>query len=188
MYKLYLDKQEVFEANIQIEGASTVNSLCRLILEHNNYSILFEGSIQNNIVKIPITSLKTVLKEGDTGKLRLEIIADDTFFQPWEQIYEVALSKKVTAEVIQGTTTEKKKSIIEVTSIKTSNSSDELINFELELNKALQENKITIYDINTKIKTVKKIVNELKRNPKFKSIDFTNIPLVDLILNNLKDK
>lgn len=186
MYKLYLDKQETFEANIQIDGASSSNSLCRLVVEHNNFSILFEGKIQNNVVKIPIGSLKNILQEGSTGKLKLEIIADDTFFQPWEQTYEVVLSKKVTAEVFQGTPTEKKKPIVEVTSIKTSNSSNnELINFELDLNKILKENNITLYNVNSKIKTVQRLIKEIQTN-KYKSIDFSKIPIANLILETLK--
>ena len=152
MYKLYLDKQETFEANIQIDGASSSNSLCRLVVEHNNFSILFEGKIQNNVVKIPISSLKNILQEGSTGKLRLEIIADDTFFIPWEQSYEAIISKKVTAEVFQETPSEKKKPIVEIKSVKSSSNS-----FSNYLTEQFIQHNISLYNVKKNIELIKKI-------------------------------
>ena len=33
------------------------------------------------------------------GNLKLEVIADDVFFTPWESTFEVQASKKVTVEI-----------------------------------------------------------------------------------------
>ena len=100
MYKLYTDKKENFEAQITLEGASLNNSFARLILESQDMSLIFKGDINSTgKVNIPISGLKNILKEGTTGKLELEVIADDTYFSPWSDNFELALSKKMVAEV-----------------------------------------------------------------------------------------
>lgn len=100
MYKLFTDKQEVFEAQIELEGASIDNSFARLILESKKLNLVFKGSVDSNgDVKIPIHKLKNILKEGDTGKITLEVIAEDVYFNPWESEFEVDTSKKLTVEV-----------------------------------------------------------------------------------------
>ena len=44
MYKLYTDKQEIFECDIQLEGASLNNSKARLVIETTDLSLLFKGT------------------------------------------------------------------------------------------------------------------------------------------------
>ena len=100
MYTLYTDKQEIFECSISLEGASTKNSQARLIVESDNLNLLFKGTIDSSgKCTIPIKKLKNLLEESTKGKIRLEVIADDTYFIPWESNFEVETAKKVTVEV-----------------------------------------------------------------------------------------
>ena len=111
MYKLFTDKSELFECDIKLEGASLSKSKARLVVETSDYSLLFDGSISSNgKCEIPIRKLKGLIDENTTGNIRLEVIAEDTFFTPWESDFEVDASKKVTVEVKSQTT---KKPIVE---------------------------------------------------------------------------
>ena len=111
MYKLFTDKSELFECDIKLEGASLSKSSARLVVETSDYSLLFKGEINSNgKCEIPIRKLKGLIDENTTGNIRLEVIAEDTFFTPWESDFEVDASKKVTVEVKSQTT---KKPIVE---------------------------------------------------------------------------
>ena len=41
MYKLFTDKTELFECNISLQGASLKKSKARLVVETQDYSLLF---------------------------------------------------------------------------------------------------------------------------------------------------
>jgi len=111
MYKLFTDKSELFECDIKLEGASLSKSKARLVVETSDYSLLFNGSISSEgKCEIPIRKLKGLIDENTSGNIRLEVIAEDTFFTPWESDFEVDASKKVTVEVKSQTT---KKPIVE---------------------------------------------------------------------------
>ena len=111
MYKLFTDKSELFECDIKLEGASLSKSSARLVVETQDYSLLFNGSISSGgKCEIPIRKLKGLIDENTSGNIRLEVIAEDTFFTPWESDFEVDASKKVTVEVKSQTT---KKPIVE---------------------------------------------------------------------------
>ena len=111
MYKLFTDKAELFECNISLQGASLKKSKARLVVETSDYSLLFKGEINSNgKCEIPIKKLKGLIDENTTGNIRLEVIAEDTFFTPWESDFEVDASKKVTVEVKSQTA---KKPIVE---------------------------------------------------------------------------
>jgi hypothetical protein len=100
MYTLYTDKQEVFECSISLEGASVKNSQARLIVEADNLNLLFKGTIDSSgKCTVPIRKLKNLLEESTKGKIRLEVIAEDTYFTPWESDFEVETARKVTVEV-----------------------------------------------------------------------------------------
>ena len=100
MYKLFTDKSELFECDIKLEGASLSKSSARLVVETSDYSLLFNGNINSNgKCEIPIRKLKGLIDENTTGNIRLEVIAEDTYFTPWESDFEVDASKKVTVEV-----------------------------------------------------------------------------------------
>ena len=105
MYKLFTDKTELFECNISLQGASLKKSKARLVVETKDYSLLFNGSINSNgKCEIPIRKLKGLIDEDTSGNIRLEVIAEDTFFTPWQSDFEVETSKKVTVEVKTQTT------------------------------------------------------------------------------------
>jgi|TARA_B110000902_G_scaffold157406_1_gene180538 hypothetical protein len=100
MYKLFTDKSELFECDIKLEGASLSKSKARLIVETNDYSLMFNGSIDSSgKCAIPIRKLKGLVDDTTSGNIRLEVIAEDTLFIPWESDFEIAASKKVTVEV-----------------------------------------------------------------------------------------
>ena len=111
MYKLFTDKTELFECSIKLQGASLKKSKARLVVETQDYSLLFNGTIsKGGKCEIPIRKLKGLIDEDTSGNIRLEVIAEDTFFTPWESDFEVDASKKVTVEVKSQTT---KKPIVE---------------------------------------------------------------------------
>ena len=111
MYKLFTDKAELFECSISLQGASLKESRARLVVETPDYSLLFNGNIsKSGKCEIPIKKLKGLIDEDTAGNIRLEVIAEDTFFTPWESDFEVETSKKVTVEVKTQTT---KKPIVE---------------------------------------------------------------------------
>jgi len=98
MYPLYSDKSNLFECQIQLEGCSLNEASARLIIESDKNSLVFNGEIdRNGACLIPIKNLKGLVSEN--GGLKLEVIADDMYFSPWESEYELKQSKKVTVEV-----------------------------------------------------------------------------------------
>ena len=100
MYKLFTDKSELFECDIKLQVASLSKSKARLVVETSDYSLLFNGKISSKgKCEIPIKKLKGLINENTSGDIRLEIIAEDTFFTPWESKFEVETSKQVTVEV-----------------------------------------------------------------------------------------
>ena len=111
MYKLFTDKTELFECNISLQGASLKKSKARLVVETQDYSLLFNGSINSTgKCEIPIRKLKGLIDEDTNGSIRLEVIAEDTFFTPWQSDFKVETSRKVTVEVKNQTS---KKPILE---------------------------------------------------------------------------
>ena len=111
MYKLFTDKNELFECSISLQGASLKKSKARLVVETQDYSLLFNGSISSGgKCEIPIRKLKGLIDENTSGNIRSKVIAEDTLLTPWESDFEVDASKKVTVEVKTQTT---KKPIVE---------------------------------------------------------------------------
>ena len=83
MYPLYSDKPNLFECSIQLEGCSLNQASARLIIESEQNSLVFNGEIDNTgACLIPVKKLKGLVSEG--GNMKLEIIADDMYFSPWE--------------------------------------------------------------------------------------------------------
>lgn len=100
-YKLYRDKQENFCCEVTIEGARMDTSTVRLIIESPEWNLLFNGTIENNgKCTIPIKKLP-ILSEGTCGTIKLEVIAEDTVFIPWEEEFTVKSSKKVMVKVLE---------------------------------------------------------------------------------------
>jgi|TARA_R110002020_G_scaffold258332_2_gene472115 hypothetical protein len=102
MYTLYSDKPNLFECSIQLEGTSIANSFARLIIESEKNSLVFNGKInENGICLVPIKKIKGLVSES--GNMRLEVVAEDMYFNPWNSEYELTQSKSVTVEVKQPT-------------------------------------------------------------------------------------
>jgi hypothetical protein len=56
---------------------------------------MFPGEIDSSgKVTIPIRKLN-LFEEGTKGKIKMEVIAEGTVFTPWEDTFEVKMSKKV---------------------------------------------------------------------------------------------
>ena len=101
MYTLYSDKNNIFECDIQLEGASITQAFARVIVEGDNLNLVFNGNITsegNCRIEMPKLNM---LKEG--GEMKLEVIADDMYFNPWNSDFELKKSKSVTVEVKQPT-------------------------------------------------------------------------------------
>jgi hypothetical protein len=159
MYKLFTDKSELFECDIKLQGASLKKSKARLVVETQDYSLMFNGSIsKGGKCEIPIRKLKGLIDEDTKGNIRLEVIAEDTFFTPWETDFEVETSKKVTVEVKTQTP---KKPIIEA-KVKITNSEQQHI---VNLLKLLVKENINIKNISYKRNKLNNIVaTYLKEN------------------------
>ena len=99
-YKIYTDKKETFECKIFLEGASLTNAKTRIIVETDSVNLMYNGKITADVnCTVPINKLNSFLKEGDKGNLKLEVIAEDTYFLPWESDFVVNTSKKIKVEV-----------------------------------------------------------------------------------------
>lgn len=95
-YKLYLDKHNLFECDIQLQGASIKNSFARIIVEGKEHSYIFNGEIdENGHCSVPMNKLKGIFETNETGTMKLEVVADDVYFSPWTDSYKIDLSKKI---------------------------------------------------------------------------------------------
>jgi len=184
MYTLYTDKLENFKCSIDLEGASLSDTQARLVLESDRLNLLYEGKIDaNGECTIPISKLKNILKEGEEGTMRLEVIAEDTFFSPWEDQFTVNTNKKVTVEVLSSNEKPLKESKVNV-KVKY-NKPEEKSEAETEL---IQEETVEtkqVVDSTTKhSQLLKKLLEKkgIKKNNLFENID----PARKIILNYSK--
>jgi hypothetical protein len=101
-YNLYTDKANKFNCNIEIEGTSLAKSKVRLVIETDEMSYMFNGKIENTgICEVNIPKTKHFLPEGTKGNMRLEVIADDVYFEPWSSDFNVKTNKKVNVVVAE---------------------------------------------------------------------------------------
>ena len=101
-YNLYTDKPNKFNCNIEIEGTSLSKSKVRLVIETEEMSYMFNGSIENTgVCEVSIPKTKHFLPEGTKGNMRLEVIADDVYFEPWSSDFNVKTNKKVNVVVAE---------------------------------------------------------------------------------------
>ena len=99
-YKLYIDKKENFECQLKIEGASLRDAKSRMIIESDDFNLMFDGTIDRlGKCVIPISRLRGLLSEGTAGTMKLEVIAEDTYYQPWESKFTVDTKQKLTVEI-----------------------------------------------------------------------------------------
>ena len=129
--KLYTDKTEVFECNVALEGVSIKESKLRAILKFEDKNLMIEGKKKSGGKgQIVFPKLKGLTEDGQKGKMQLEVIAEDAYFQPYEEDFEVKTSKKATVEIL--TKSQSKPKIVV-----------EKITPEMEILTMLKENGIT---------------------------------------------
>ena len=187
MYKLFTDKAELFECDIKVEGTSLSKSKARLVVETSDYSLMFNGSIDSSgKCKVPIRKLKGLIDESSNGSVRLEVIAEDTFFTPWESKFEIQKSKKVTVEV----KTQENKPIIKESKIKVSNVKNTIskkeTNHVVNILKLLVKENINLENLEIKRNRVNRIIavyNKYKPLP-----ENNNSKIINGILEGLGDK
>ncbi len=70
-YKIYLDKEEIFECEASIKNASYKNSSARLIIESEDINLVFYGNVDKDTISVPIKNLKKYFTEKDSAKIKL---------------------------------------------------------------------------------------------------------------------
>ena len=164
MYKLYTDKAELFECDIKIEGASLNKSTARIVVETSDYSLMFNGKIsKDGKCEIPIRKLKGLIDENTTGNIRLEVIAEDTYFTPWKSDFDVQASKQVTVEV----RSQKSPNIIKENNVQVSNVKQQITEQEVShvknILKLLVRENINVNNLHVKKDRLNKIVATYKK-------------------------
>ena len=162
MYKLYTDKIEIFECDIKLSGASLDKSKVRLVVESAHVNLLFKGKIDSTgKCTVPVKRLSGLLGETTRGTLRLEVIADDTYFTPWESDFVVETSKKVRVEVKSQNKkriVESKKPTMKVMNIKNTPKQISESRHVLNILKMLIKENITLKNLPKKKNTISKII------------------------------
>lgn len=150
MLNLYNNKSQKFECTVEISGNTVKNTECRLIFipENDNKKIFFEGKIEKNKCWVDIPPLKEI---NSIGKLKLEIIVDDTLFSPWESTYEI--KTPVSVESVEITSPSK-------TTVKIIEKID-LIKDDKNNKPSIEKNKLIKHDVSiSNKKLIKKHINE----------------------------
>lgn len=185
-YKLYLDKNEIFECEVSVKNASLKGSVARLIVESKDgINFVFNGAIQNDKCNIPIRKLKGLLDENSCGNMFLEVIVEDTYFKPWESDFVVEEHTSIKVKVNEQQKPSSKP-IVEVKTLPTLNKKEnknkDLLKIPLyELYKICEKFDIKKDNISLKKKDLKQILKEyFKANPEFSNYKAT-------ILNGLKE-
>tara|TARA_Y100001972_G_C7635645_1_gene319123 strand:+ start:886 stop:1449 length:564 start_codon:yes stop_codon:yes gene_type:complete len=187
MYKLFTDKAELFECDVKVEGTSLSKSKARLVIETQDYSLLFKGKISSDgKCQVPIKKLNGLIDESSNGQIKLEIIAEDTYFTPWESNFSVEKSKKVTVEV----KTQEEKPIITESKVEVSNIKNEITQEEHEhvvnILKLLVKENINLENLEINKNKVNRIIavyNKYKPLPENKKSN-----IIEGIIEGLEDK
>jgi hypothetical protein len=158
-YSLFTDKPNKFNCNIEIEGTSLAKSKVRLVVETDEMTYMFNGSIENNgLCEVNIPKTKNFLSEGSKGNMRLEVIADDVYFEPWSSDFSVKTQKKVNV-VVQEQVEDKPKLRVQV--------------FEQEQEKVSEKNEVVVETKN---------YNNLNNLPKGQKIQMKKQDLMKMLL------
>ena len=172
-YTIQLDKSNNFECNIKVQGASVKKTKVNLVLECNDFSLKFKGGIdENGKVVIPVAKLKGILEENEKGNLYLEVIADDTYFTPYQTEYITEVSRKVEVISVHGKQSliENREEIVEskpkiiVTDIKETVNLKEVIHHTKNIVQNIKNNNLSLFKADDKNKAVKIIKSYLTEN------------------------
>ncbi len=186
MYKLFTDKAELFECDIKIEGSSLSKSTARLVVETSDYSLMFNGKISSDgKCEIPIKKLKGLIDENTKGNMRLEVIAEDTYFIPWKSEFEIDASKKVTVEV----RSQSNKKVIKENTVQVSNIKQQItkkeVNHVANIMKLLVRENINMKNLHLKKDRLNKIVATYT---KYKPINENKKSVIKGVLKGLYKK
>jgi len=103
MFRVFKDKSKRFSCKVDVGGVSLGQCKARIILESKDANLLFHGDIkENGICEVNISPLRDLIPEDSTGKIRLEIIADNTLFNPWETDFVVEVDKSISIKEVKG--------------------------------------------------------------------------------------
>lgn len=98
-YKIFKDRDENFECQLSVEGASLTDAKVRIVLESDSWNFVFYGQVYGNGKCVVPIKRGIPLIEGAVGNIKLEVIADDQLFVGWEDSFKVSASKKVKVEL-----------------------------------------------------------------------------------------
>ena len=142
MITFYKDVSDVFRCDVSIEGASLNESKIRLVLEFDNgKTYLFKGKVSSDgKVEIPVPKIN---EESDSGgNATLEVIAENTFFEPWTGNFKLKSRKAVQVEGVSVGVTHKKNVVV--------NNVSKLNERKLTKNQKLIKDILKSYDPNSK--------------------------------------
>ena len=114
MFKLYTDKNNTFKCKVVVEGANDSTALARLVIEGETHNLMFDGKLKDGVCEVAIGKFKNFDNFKSKGFVKLEVIADDTYFTPWKSEYKLEQSKVVTVEMIEE---KPSKPLVEVTEV-----------------------------------------------------------------------
>ena len=119
---------------------------------------MFHGKINSSgKCTIPVKKLKGLIDESSKGDIRLEVIAEDTYFTPWESKFEIEASKKVTVEVKSQSSKPLLKEKVKVKNVKqqvTQKETDHVVN----IMKLLVREDISIKNLSIKKDRLNKVI------------------------------
>jgi hypothetical protein len=175
MYTIQLDQTKNFECNLKIQGASLKKSKINMIIEGDDFDIKLKGIIDSyGKVTIPIKKLKGILDENIKGNMFLEVIADDTYFTPYQTEYLTEVSRKVEVIGVNGKSKETltESESVNVTDLKPKVTISDIKNDDTllikehvnRINKNITRSNLNIFKKEDKIKVIKTIQNYLTEN------------------------
>jgi hypothetical protein len=98
-YRVFKDRDENFECQLSVEGTSLTDAKVRIVIESDSWNFVFYGQVYGDGKCVVPIKKGIPLLEGATGKIKLEVIAEDQLFVGWEDQFKVAASKKVKVEL-----------------------------------------------------------------------------------------
>ena len=97
---LHLDNDNELLFKVVVEGTNQGTARCRLMLEKNDFSYVFNGDVSTDgEVSVSIPTMKSNLTEGNY-QAHLEVLVDDRIFVPLTFNANFKQSVKVTAEAV----------------------------------------------------------------------------------------
>jgi hypothetical protein len=175
MYTIQLDQAKNFECSLKIQGASLKKSKINMIIESDDFDIKLKGSIDSSgQVTIPVKKLKGILDENVKGNMFLEVIAEDTYFTPYQTEYITEVSRKVEVVSVNG---KSKETLTESEGIKVTDSKPKVTISDIKnddtllikehayrINKNIVRSNLDIFKKEDKNKVIKTIQNYLTEN------------------------